>query len=93
MGIRIALGSTPRGTLTLVTKNGLALVLAGVVLGLVGSIGVTRFLGSYLFDVSATDLPTFAAVATMLVAVGLVATFVPAHRATRVDPVTVLRSD
>ena len=92
-GIRTALGSTPRTTLTLVTREGLALIAIGVVLGLAGSVAATRLLGAMLYGVSPLDRATWAATTAILVAIGLIATLLPALRATRVDPLLAIRSD
>jgi ABC-type antimicrobial peptide transport system permease subunit len=77
----------------MILGQGMRLVLVGVVLGLAAAFGIMRVLGSLLFGVKATDPLTFAAVAIILTAVALVAAFVPARRATRVDPILALRQD
>ena len=92
-GIRTALGSTPRTTLTLVTKEGIALIGVGIALGLAGSIAATRLLSAMLYGVSPLDRATWAVTTALLVAIGLVATLLPAFRATRVDPLLAIRSD
>jgi predicted permease len=92
-GIRTALGSTPRTTLTLVTKEGLALIGVGIGLGLVGSVAATRLLSAMLYGVSPLDRATWAATTALLVVIGLIATLLPASRATRVDPLLAIRSD
>jgi putative ABC transport system permease protein len=74
-------------------SQGLKLVLAGLALGLVGSFVVTQFLASLLFAVSPTDLPTFAAVSLVLAAVALLACYIPAKRAAKVDPMLSLRCE
>jgi predicted permease len=91
IGIRIALGAPPRTLVMAVVKRALRLVVAGVGVGLVGAWALTRVLGALLFEVGATDRPTFAGVAAVLVVVATVASLIPARRATRVDPLIVLR--
>ena len=91
MGIRIALGAPARVLMAAVVGRAIRLALAGVVVGLAGAWGLTRVLGALLFEVGATDRPTFAVVAVLLTVVAAVASVIPAHRATKVDPLTVLR--
>jgi putative ABC transport system permease protein len=93
LGIRLALGASARSVGLLVLGQGLLQVLAGVALGLAGSLALTRFLESLLFGVTPTDPLTFGAVALLLVGVAAVASYLPARRATRVDPMTVLRQE
>jgi putative ABC transport system permease protein len=92
-GIRSALGSTPATTLALVTREGLALIGLGIVLGLVGSMGATRLLGAMLYGVSPLDRGAWTATTLTLAGVGLLATLLPAIRATRADPLLAIRSD
>ncbi|HET7616965.1 MAG TPA: ABC transporter permease [Vicinamibacterales bacterium] len=91
LGIRMALGAHPRDVLRLVFRQGLLPVAFGVAAGLVGAIAITRVMRSLLFGVDAFDPLTFAAVACVLVSVAALACYVPARRATSVDPVGVLR--
>jgi len=92
-GIRLALGARPREVLHLVLRNAMRLAGAGIAAGIVAAAFATRLLGSALYEIRPLDPLTFAAVAATLVAVALAASFVPAHRATRVDPIQALRTD
>jgi putative ABC transport system permease protein len=93
IGIRLALGAQAEQVRWLMSKQGLRLALAGLAFGLVGAMAVTRALQSLLFGVEAAEPVTLASVSVILVAVTLLATYVPAARATRVDPGTVLREE
>jgi putative ABC transport system permease protein len=93
LGIRLALGASGRSVKLLVLGQGMMPVAAGVVLGLAGALALTRSIESLLFGIAPTDVPTFAGVAAMLVAIAALASYIPARRATRVDPVKVLRQD
>jgi hypothetical protein len=90
-GIRMALGAQPRDVLGMVFRKGLALIAAGICIGLFASYALTRFLASQIWGVSATDPWTFGAVVALMVGVGLVACYLPARRATQVDPLVALR--
>lgn len=93
IGIRMALGAQPSDVLRMVLGQGLRLALGGVALGLLGAWGLTRVLSSLLFGVSATDPVVFGSLSLLVAAVALLATWLPAHRATRVDPQVALRSE
>ena len=93
IGLRRALGATHRDVIRLVVRQGLALTVAGVVLGLAGALAVTRSLESLLFGVTPTDIATFVTVPLLLVLVALLASCVPARRATHVDPLIALRTE
>lgn len=93
IGIRMALGARPGSVVRLVVSYALRLAAAGVVLGIVGAGLLTRLISGMLFDVSPTDPWTFAIITMMLLATALVATFTPARRAARVDPMVALRAD
>jgi predicted permease len=91
MGIRRALGAQQVDILRLVVGRSFRLALAGVAIGIAGAFGLTRLMQSLLFQVSATDPTTFVTVALLFLCVALVASYIPARRATRIDPVTALR--
>jgi len=93
MGVRIAMGANRSDVLALVMRQGMTLVIAGVALGLVGSLALARVLRGQLFGVEPTDPTTFAIVVLVLLASAALATLVPALRATRVDPVVALRDE
>jgi ABC-type antimicrobial peptide transport system permease subunit len=93
IGIRRSLGAPDRGVVTLVMRQGLVPACAGVLLGLAAALAGTRYLASLLFGVDAHDPVSFAGAAAFLVCVAILATLVPAWRATRIDPVTALRME
>jgi putative ABC transport system permease protein len=87
----MALGARARDVLVMVIKEGMSLVLVGVVLGVAGAYAATRTIRSLLFEVGATDPLTFGAVLLLLAIVAFIACYVPARRATKVDPLLALR--
>ena len=91
LGVRLALGAQHVDVLKLILKQGIVLGLIGVAAGLLGSFGLTRLIGSLLFEVKPTDLTTFAFVAAGLFAIVLIACYIPARRATKVNPLVALR--
>ena len=93
MGIRMALGASRWSLLRLMLGQSLWMTLTGAAIGLVGSIVLTRFMATMLFDVKASDPSTFALVALLLIVVALAASYIPARRATGVDPVNALRDE
>ncbi|HEY2459959.1 MAG TPA: ABC transporter permease [Candidatus Acidoferrum sp.] len=93
VGIRVAMGAQKTDVLRLVLAQGARLVTLGIIIGMVVAAALTRLMSTLLFGVTATDPATFAAVATLLAAVALAATYIPAHRATRTDPIQALRHE
>jgi putative ABC transport system permease protein len=93
IGLRVALGAGRRDVIRLIVGQGLRLAAIGIVIGLVGSLGVTRVIGSLLYGITPTDPLTFAAAALFIVVVALVASYVPTQRAVGVDPLVALRSE
>ncbi len=93
LGIRMSLGAQRRDVMSMVVRQGTILALVGIVVGTVAALGVTRGLSRFLFGVSPFDPLTFGGVAVVLFLAGLLATFFPARRATKVDPVVALRAE
>ena len=93
IGVRMALGAERRGILTMVLRQGMALAIAGIVVGLVGAFALTRVMAGLLFKVSTIDVTTFSLVPLALAMTAAVAILIPAMRATRVDPVIALRDE
>ena len=90
-GVRMAIGAMPSSVLALVFRQGIGLTIGGVVLGVAGAVAASRLLSSFLFGVGRSDALTYAAVVATVGVAGLLATFIPARRATQVDPVIALR--
>ena len=93
IGVRMALGAEARHVLGLVVRQGLSMATIGTAIGVASAIALSRWIQGLLFGVTATDPMTFAAVVATLLAVAFVACYVPAWRATRVDPTTALRAE
>ena len=91
MGIRMALGAKPRDVLRLVIRQAMLLVLAGVAIGLLASLALTRLMKGLLFSISVTDPITFVVISLLMTLIALLACVVPARRATKVDPLVALR--
>ena len=93
IGVRMALGATPRRVLNLVVNEGMKMVLAGVAIGMVGGLALGRTVSSLVFGVPVHDPLTFVLVAVVLTAIALAACIIPARRAARVDPMVALREE
>jgi ABC-type antimicrobial peptide transport system permease subunit len=93
IGIRMALGAEARDVVRLMMARGTVLIASGLALGLVGAFGFTRWLESMLYGVGSRDPLTFATIPLILVAVALLATYIPARRASHLDPTTALRAE
>ena len=91
IGVRMALGATPKSVLTLMLRQGAFMVILGGVIGIVASFGLTRFIVGMIYGVRVTDLVTYMSVSALLAVVALLACYVPARRATRIDPMVALR--
>jgi putative ABC transport system permease protein len=91
IGVRVAMGARPGEVQALVVRQGMAVAAIGVTLGLAGSLAAARLLRSLLFGIGPADLPAFAAAVALLSAVAVLACYVPARRAARVDPMVALR--
>jgi ABC-type antimicrobial peptide transport system permease subunit len=89
----MALGARAANVLSLIMKNGLTLVLTGIVIGVGTAIGLTRFLATLLFGIEPTDRVTFVVVSALFFVIAMIAALIPALRATRVDPIVALRNE
>jgi len=93
LGIRIALGASQHNIVSLVVRQGMALAFSGVMIGLAAAFLLTRLIRSLLYGVQATDPITFAGISLLLAIIALVASYIPAQRAARIDPLISLRSE
>jgi len=93
IGVRIALGAPRQAVVVLILRQSLLIAAAGVVLGLTGAVGLTRYLSGMLFGLTPLDPPTFVAVVALFAVIAALASFIPARRATRIDPLVALRSE
>ena len=93
IGVRVAMGARPAAIIGMVLREGMTLVLIGLIAGIAAATGLTRFLSSQLYGVKPNDGLTFAAVAVALIATALAASFLPARRASTIEPVTALRCE
>jgi ABC-type antimicrobial peptide transport system permease subunit len=93
IGVRMALGAKPWGVLWLVLHEGQRLATFGIVLGLIAAMGLTKVMSNLLYEVSPTDPTTLVAVSALLMSITVLACYVPARRAARIDPVTALRAE
>ncbi|MDH4067130.1 MAG: FtsX-like permease family protein, partial [Acidobacteriota bacterium] len=92
-GVRLALGASPGQVLAAVVRRGIGVTLAGVVIGLAGAVGLTRFMGAVLYGVEPVDPLTFGSMALVLVVVAALASWLPARRAAAMDPAETLRAE
>jgi putative ABC transport system permease protein len=92
IGIRLAIGADRSQVLAMILKQGLTLAVVGIAVGLAAALGLTRLMASLLYQVRAADPLTFVAVPVVLIGVTVVASYLPARRATRVSPTTALRT-
>jgi ABC-type antimicrobial peptide transport system permease subunit len=93
IGIRLALGATQRNILHLIVRQGMTLALTGVAIGLAGAFALTRLMRSLLFGVRSSDPLTFVAIAALLTLIALLASYIPARRAARIDPMVSMRCE
>jgi putative ABC transport system permease protein len=93
IGIRMALGANSRDMFKLVVGHGVALALAGIAIGGAGAFALTRFIRGFLYEVGESDPAVFSAIALLMISVAMIASFLPARRATRVDPMVALRHE
>ncbi|MEM8996609.1 MAG: FtsX-like permease family protein, partial [Acidobacteriota bacterium] len=93
LGIRLSLGATPSGIIKLIVGHGLVLVLSGLGVGLVGAAALQRMMDTFLFGVEGLDPLSFGTAPLILLAVGLLASAIPAWKATSINPVSILRDD
>jgi ABC-type antimicrobial peptide transport system permease subunit len=93
IGVRMALGATAGAVRRMVVSQGAKVVLIGAVIGVAAALASTRLLGTLLYEVKAMDPVVFAAMSIAMIGVGMLASYVPAHRASRVDPIESLRND
>jgi putative ABC transport system permease protein len=91
IGVRVALGAAHRDVLRLIVQQGMGLTVVGLLVGLLAALAATRVMGSLLFETGASDPLTLSGVSAFLAVVALIACYVPARRATRVDPMVALR--
>jgi ABC-type antimicrobial peptide transport system permease subunit len=93
IGIRMALGASQRNVLSLVVRQGMALAVSGMLIGLAAAFFLARLIRSQLFGVDSTDPITFASISALLLLIALLASYIPAQRAARIDPMASLRCD
>ena len=93
IGLRVAMGASRNRIVSMILAQGLRVAMVGILAGVMVALAATRFLASLLYGVDATDPSTFAAVATLVLAVAIAATALPAWRASRIDPIVCLRVD